>query len=215
MGGVGLWELMASGGLPALAKLTLYLHGRWQGCAGKIRVRLAPAFEAVAGTLTHLHLGKPGYSFYDEWLSDEVDVGYELGVAVCKLRRLKDLAFDLSEDGLIYHAVAQGLTASGADRSLPVLWRVRVSEPGEGYRAANIDLVASLVLPLPSVEVFVTLTSHYLLVACALRQAGYKHTWVTSGWNWPEEVKAPREVAQCRVYSMGCHYQTDRIPLPE
>jgi hypothetical protein len=52
-------------------------------------------------------------------------VGYELGVAVGKLRRLKDLALDLSEDGRAYHAVAQGLAASGGDRPLPLLWRVR------------------------------------------------------------------------------------------
>jgi hypothetical protein len=41
-GGMGLWELMASGGLPALAKLSVRPDGRW----GNV--------EAVAGTLTHL-----------------------------------------------------------------------------------------------------------------------------------------------------------------
>jgi hypothetical protein len=92
---VGLWELMASGGLPALAKLTVRLPGR-RGPAGleEIRTRVAPALEAVAGTLTLLNV------WYERaWPSHEVDAGYELGVAVGKLRRLKDLTLVLSDDG--------------------------------------------------------------------------------------------------------------------
>jgi hypothetical protein len=77
-----------------------------------------------------------------------VDVGYELGVAVGKLRRLKDLALGLSEDGHFYHAFAQGLAASGGDRPLPLLWRVWVSSEVK----TNADLLASLLLP--SVRVF-------------------------------------------------------------
>jgi hypothetical protein len=56
-GVMGLWELMASGGLPALAKLSVRLEGRWGGVE-EVRTRVAPALEAVAGTLTHLHLEK-------------------------------------------------------------------------------------------------------------------------------------------------------------
>jgi hypothetical protein len=57
--------------------------------------------EAVAGTLTQL-------CFTSEYLyGDEVSTGYELGVAMGKLRRLKDLALSLSYDGRIYPAVAQ------------------------------------------------------------------------------------------------------------
>jgi hypothetical protein len=56
-GVMGLWELMASGGLPALAKLSARLEGLWGG-AEEARIRVAPALEAVAGTLTHLHLFK-------------------------------------------------------------------------------------------------------------------------------------------------------------
>jgi hypothetical protein len=53
-GVVGLWELMASGGLPALAKLSVRLAGRWG--ADEVEIAMALAFEAVAGTLTHLYL---------------------------------------------------------------------------------------------------------------------------------------------------------------
>jgi hypothetical protein len=74
-GVMGLWELMASGGLPALAKLSVWIHGRWGGAA-EVRTRVAPAFEAVAGTLTHLHLEMTNC---DIWSDDEVGVGYELG----------------------------------------------------------------------------------------------------------------------------------------
>jgi hypothetical protein len=58
-GVVGLWEVMASGGLTTLAKLNLTLEGKW-GDRGKVRTRMAPALEAVAGTLTHLEVVKSG-----------------------------------------------------------------------------------------------------------------------------------------------------------
>jgi hypothetical protein len=56
-GTMGLWELMASGGLPALAKLSVWLFGLLGGDE-EVRSRVAPALEAVAGTLTHLCLDK-------------------------------------------------------------------------------------------------------------------------------------------------------------
>jgi hypothetical protein len=86
-GVMGVWELMASGGLPALAKLKVWLEGLGGG-VNEVRSRVAPGLEAVAGSLTHLHLGG--------WGLDEVEMGYELGVAVGKLRRLKDLAAPVS-----------------------------------------------------------------------------------------------------------------------
>jgi hypothetical protein len=171
--GVGLWELMASGGLPALATLKVTVLGESVG-AEEVRTRLAPALEAVAGTLTHLHL--------DCSVSDDGGEGHEFGVAVGKLRRLKDLALNLSCDGRAYHAFAQGLAASGGDRPLPLLWRVTVV----ALVCPNADLLASLLLP--SVRVFASVHSHppsstsrddraaLLLTACALRQKGYKHT---------------------------------------
>jgi hypothetical protein len=186
-GVMGLWELMASGGLPALATLTLRLVDEWAGVE-EVRTRVAPALEAVAGTLTRLHV---------KCSVDDVNAGYELGVAVGKLQRLKDLALDLSQDGRLYHAFAQGLAASGGDRPLPLLWRVRVDSPVE----ANADLLASLLLP--SVEVLVT--SRFsgraaLFTACALRQVGYKHTWAIDG---PlEEEGVARAIAGCRLGKM-------------
>jgi hypothetical protein len=104
-----------------------------------------------------------------------VGTGYELGVAVGRLRRLKDLALDMFEDGRIYHAMAQGLAASGGDCPLPLLWRVQVLSEVCG----NADLLASLLLP--SVRVFCSFHDDFraaLVMACALRQAGYKYAWV-------------------------------------
>jgi hypothetical protein len=189
-GVVGLWELVASGGLPALAKLKTICQGTWGG-VGEVRTRVAPALEAAAGTLTHLHLEK---GLRGDWVNHEEDVGYELGVAVGKLRRLKDLALDLSEGGRAYHAFAQGLAASGGDRPLPLLWRVRVFSEVK----TNADLLASLLLP--SVRVFCSSHANErsaVIMACALRQVSYEHTWSVSSDAY-RIVKAAVG-AQCRV----------------
>jgi hypothetical protein len=167
---MGLWEVMASGGLPVLAKLKVRLEGRW-GSAEEVRIRVAPALESVAGTLTHLHLEKSG----SKWSSDELEVGYELGVAVGKLRRLMDLSLKVSRDGLVHHAMAQGLAASGGERPSPLLWRVWLFS----RLCTDADRVASLLLP--SVRVFLPNCGdkrEALLIACALRQAGYKHNLI-------------------------------------
>jgi hypothetical protein len=71
-GVVGLWELMASGGVPALAKLSVRLGEQHTG-PEEVKTRVAPALEAVAGTLTHLYLGKAeadakGQGAGEEWL---------------------------------------------------------------------------------------------------------------------------------------------------
>jgi hypothetical protein len=186
-GVMGLWELVASGGLPALAKLDISFEGRWGGVE-EVRSRVVPAFEAMAGTLTHLYLETYGC----EWSSDEVNVMFELGVAVGKLRRLMDLSLGVSEDGLVYHAVAQGLAAGGGEYPLPLLWRVWLA----GGASVNVDLLVSLLLP--SVRVFITCLRldrrAPLMVACALRQAGYKHTWEVRfpfyTWNRVVEIVA-------------------------
>jgi hypothetical protein len=68
-GGVELWEVMASGGLPALANLWVTLEGR-EGGMEEVRSRVAPGLEAVAGTLTHLRLG---------WRCNEVKRGARVG----------------------------------------------------------------------------------------------------------------------------------------
>jgi hypothetical protein len=169
-GVVGLWELMASGGLPALAKLSVTLDGRWGG-VDEVRARMVPAFEALAGTLTHLHIDKTEWCSFT---SDAVDLGCKLGVAVGKLRRLRDLSLDLWDDGRAYHAMAQGVTASGGDQPLPVLWQLVIFS----HIRANADLLASLLLP--SVRFFISRHADIqaaLLTACAVRQAKYKHAW--------------------------------------
>jgi hypothetical protein len=186
--GIGLWEVMASGGLPALAKLSVWLDGLLGGDE-EVRSRVAPGLEAVAGTLTHLCLDK---SPRGEFPSDDSFVGYEFGVAVGKLRRLTDLALGLSEDGHFYHAFAQGLAASGGDGPLPLLWRVVLSSEVKTYA----DLVASLLLP--SVRVFRSCHCDVrgaLLTACALRQAGYMHIWVPGPASLDVHVQAVQLVA--------------------
>jgi hypothetical protein len=193
-GVMGLWELMASGGLPALAKLGVSFDTEWR--EEEVRSRVAPALEAVAGTLTHLEI--------HNWIDgEERRLGYELGAAMVKLRRLKDLALSLSEDGVTYQAFAQGLASSGGDRPLPLLWRIRVSREVK----TNAHLLTSLLLP--SVRVFGS--SHHCsrvarLKGCALRQAGYKHTW---GVECPQKVKdAARAIVQCRVGEVTRHILT-------
>jgi hypothetical protein len=181
-GAMGLWELMASGGLPALTKLKVRLEGQSLG-AEEVRTRVAPALEAVAGTLTHLHLENSQEQL--EWSGDEVEVGYELGVGVGKLRRLRDLALVVFRDGRAYQALAQGLAANGGDHPLPLLWRVL----NFNDIRANADLVASLLLP--SVRVFgLGCSQHFpaLLLACALRQAGYEHTIIIDSEEMLEDV---------------------------
>jgi hypothetical protein len=199
-GVMGLWELMASGGLPALTKLRLSLEGRW-GAVEQVRTRVAPAFEAVASTLAHLHLERIGSK---EWLDGEVDVGYELGKAVGKLRRLKDLWVGLTVDGRVYQAIARGFTASGGDNPLPLLWRVGVSCAVE---EADADLPTSLLLP--SVRVFSTeCDDKPLLIACAVRQAGYEHILALDSLNKTDTtVRAVVEPCTIgEVYSfVHCH----------
>jgi hypothetical protein len=163
-----------------------------------VKSRVAPALEGVAGTLTHLQFE---ISVADERRSDEVDVGYEVGVVVGKLRRLKDLMLALSQDGRVYHAFAQGLAASGGDRPLPLLWRLMLPSG----LTANADLVASLLLPSVRVLVVSNLSPRSaLLTACALRQAGYKHTAVlafdpfSAPWHLFDELAgALPSIARC------------------
>jgi hypothetical protein len=167
----------------------------------EVRARVVPALEAVAGTLTHLYLGKfDGRGWVDEEV--EVEVGYELGVAMGKLRRLKDLALGLFGDGRAFHALAQGLAASGAgDRPLPLLWRVQVVRSVE----ANPDLLVSLVLP----SVGVLSTTRFngrpaCLIACALRLRGYRGIWAAlSHASNPSPGAVLQAIAQCSLVGKG------------
>jgi hypothetical protein len=192
---------MALEGLPALAKLCVCLEGRDGGEEG-IRTRVAPAFEAVAGTLTHLSIAVTRNVFNGEGMA------YEVGVAVGKLRRLKDLALDLHlhEDGRTYHAFAQGVADSGGETPLPLLLRVAV----EPEVTRNVGLLTSLLLP--SVRVFASeggVRRELLVLACALRQAGYKHTWAVYCRNEGEDIV--EAIAQCRLGQLPTEELRDRL----
>jgi hypothetical protein len=201
-GAMGLWELMASGGLPALARLYVPLEGRWMG-AEEVKARVAPALEAVAGTLTHLCLEK---SIKPDEPSVEVEVEYEFGVAVGKLRRLKDIVLGLGEDGWTYHGFGQGLAASAGDRPLPLLWRVTLSSMIKPSCA--VQVVDSLVLP--SVRVlagYCYCDRSAFLMACALRQAGYNHIWAFACGYLDAKDKI-RAIVPCHLSVFGRHTGT-------
>jgi hypothetical protein len=155
---------------------------------------VAQAFDVVANTLTHLLLGVNGFYL-------DLRVGFALGRAVCKLRRLKDLALNLSDDARAYRAMAIGLTTGGEGRPLPLLWRVKVVPD----MRANADLLASLLLP--GVRVFVSSYGENgnraaLVTACALRRAGYKHFWAVKCSLARDDIAA---VAGCRLGDVSSH----------
>jgi hypothetical protein len=136
----------------------------------------------------------------ERWLSDGAEMGFEFGVAVGKLRRVEDLGLSVfGHDGRVYHAFAQGLTASGGGDPLPHLWRVMLPYTSD----SNVHHVTSLLLP----SVRVIFTSHccdhrrgLLSIACALRQFGYKHTWAARWCNGDEMEDILRHlVAPCRL----------------
>jgi hypothetical protein len=214
-GVMGLWELMASGGLPALATLKVMLEEDQWGGAEEVRTRVAPAFEAVAGTLRHFYLDHTGLDLDDYPPSGE-GMGYEWGVAVGKLRRLNDLALGLWHDGRIHHAFAQGLAAGRGDRPLPLLWRMGAA--AGVFR--NPDLVASLLLP--SVRVFASgqhTQQTVLLTACALRQAGYEHIWaqlsfVPKIWTYLFDAKVVL-LPQCAIAENRAIYDYHWRQLPQ
>jgi hypothetical protein len=106
------WDVMANGRLPALVTLRIKAHQlpldflEGEG-AGDGERRLTRAFEAVAGTLEHLTL----YASPGEDRSEHAS--YELGAAIGKLCRLRDLRIDISSDARAYQAFARGLATSG------------------------------------------------------------------------------------------------------
>jgi hypothetical protein len=118
-----------------------------------------------------------------------------------KLRRLKDLALDVSRVGRVYQS--QGLAASGGGRPLPMLWRVVLAS--FILVEANPDQLMGLLLP--SVRVFMLCPARCgsELTACNLRQAGYKHAW---GALWPRDPEDDLEhttvlqviVGPCRIF---------------
>jgi hypothetical protein len=113
------WNLVASGLLPALADL--HLEGRkelsWERDGG---CRLARALEGMAGTLRQLTLKDASLL-----KAPPSAACHELGLAVGKLRRLTFLSLQVSEDGRSYEAMGRGLAASGG---CPLLSELRVNE---------------------------------------------------------------------------------------
>jgi hypothetical protein len=161
------WDIMATGRLPALASLKIsHPTGMLWGQGGG---RLARALEAVGGTLRKLSLSGAGP------LGDGLPSGnrYELGAAIGKLRRLRFLKLQLFSDGRDYHAVGEGLAASGG---CPELVKVKVHDLSN-----NVDwLTYEPSLILPSVrklwfDGFCT-EEEALLLCCGLVQMGYKHS---------------------------------------
>jgi hypothetical protein len=93
------WDLVASGRLPALTELYLYsmkpmVWGHVKG-KGQRGCRLMRALEGVAGTLRRLELVEESPA--PVYMPDEVS--YELGAAVGKLKRLTLLSLGISMDG--------------------------------------------------------------------------------------------------------------------
>jgi hypothetical protein len=220
------WDILANGRLPALAKLSISPIGHsfpaacleGEGAEG----RLARALEAVAGTLKGLSLGGPmGHGLpagawyevgaaldklrclehLDLTLGDDLPAGvcYELGAAIGKLRRLRYLSLDLSEDGRDYHALGQGLAASGERPSLFFF--------GVHGVKRNIDWVTyepSLIVPsVRSIEFGGNrgTEEEALLLCCGLVQMGYKHRLrIDQGLSqnhWPPSAGAGMRAILC------------------
>jgi hypothetical protein len=84
--------------------------------------RLAPAFEAVAGTLKCLTVGG-GSLLPMNRAHLPIALCYELGAAISKLRHLKYLDFHALPDCRAHHAIGRGMAASGG---CPELFEVRL-----------------------------------------------------------------------------------------
>jgi hypothetical protein len=164
------WDMMAR--LPALATLQIEFcnglllddgqgGGEGEGC------RLARAFEAVAGTLRRLTLGRGRVTDLPARAS------YELGAAIGKLRRLRYLKINFISDGQALHEVARGLAASGG---CPELFAVQANGVWK-----NLEwLIHEPSLIVPSVRSLTLLHARCteeeaLLLCCGLVQAGYCH----------------------------------------
>jgi hypothetical protein len=162
----GLWEVVALGGIPSLASLSVDFGPEWT--ADEVEARWRPAFEAVAGTLAHLRLSTSHVC--------EAPVLYELGVAVGKLWRLGTLDMRLRPHRVAFTSVGDGLAASGEEGAgppCPLLWRVTCGGMGEW------DTVEGLILPSVRVIRYVDYSWERCLdVAFDLRRMGYRHTWI-------------------------------------
>jgi hypothetical protein len=165
------WDVIASGRVPALATLSVQVSREMVvGEGGGV---LARALASVRGTLRGLVLS----SFRAGDLpagADELPAGasYELGAAIGKLRRLSSLyLYGLFTDGRDYHAVGQGMAASGG---CPELFEVRLT----GVKTNHDWLTYKPGLIVPSVRDLhiegSATEEDALLLGCGLVQAGYQ-----------------------------------------
>jgi hypothetical protein len=170
------WDIMANGRLPALTSLAvnafyaLSLTGLEGERASEGGGRLANAFEGVAGTLRRLSLFSADGLKYD----NKPAGCYELGVAIGKLRHLRDLYLELLREGPECHAVGRGMAASGG---CPELFRVQV----DGFCATHwLTYEPSLIVPsVRDLSVYGISDigideDDLLLLCCGLVQMGYK-----------------------------------------
>jgi hypothetical protein len=191
------WDIMASGRLPALATFRADCYRESWGPAkwGEGGCRLARAFEAVAGTLKRLHL--TGRLPKDQ----PVVASYDLGVAIGKLHRLEILLFNQFGDGREYHAVGRGMAASGG---CPELLKLDVHGLGKNVDWLTFEpsLIVSSVRNLTIAAV--TDEEEALLVCCGLVETGYRfrfedHLEGPLGTRFSEELRAcMRAILQCR-----------------
>jgi hypothetical protein len=162
-------EIMASGRLPALARLTMPcplstpMTGPGEG--GLVR-----AFGGIAGTLTHLTIAGDGTVTFPEAAC------YELGAAIAQLRCLRHLCFSrVFVDGHAYHAVGRALAASGG---CPSLSELRVLNSGL-KNAQQLTHSPSIIVPsVRNLEMDVRCTDDELLMLCCalVVHRGYCHT---------------------------------------
>jgi hypothetical protein len=168
---------MASGRMPALTDLSLYGRGLSWGSPWPTEweSRLAPALEAVAGTLTRLTIEN---ELLHTRSSDTENVDcvktacHEVGVAIGKLRRLRYLSLSLYQDGRSYHAMARSVAASGG---CPELFELRLEGVIENIESLTYE--PSLIVP--SVRRLrlkgKCSQESAQLLCCGLVRLGYRH----------------------------------------
>jgi hypothetical protein len=162
------WDLMASGLLPALTDLSVHYEGFSCGTGEPWECRLARALEGVAGTLRRLTLksGSPPHNY------PAVEY-HELGVAIGKLRCLSYLSLSLCTDGRAYLAMGRGLAASGG---CPKLFELHLDQV-----KWDIECIAykpSLIVPSVRhlhIQVSDRKDEDVLLLCCGLVVLGYRH----------------------------------------
>jgi hypothetical protein len=167
------WDLVASGLLPALTDLHIEAS-KGLSWGGEGQCGLARALEGVAGTLTRLTLEDLALSNVPPSAACR-----KLGAAIGKLRRLTFLSLRLSKDGRSYQAMGRGLAASEGCPLLSELHLKEVSRQNLGCLAYEPSLIVPSVQDLhisaggPRGEgdddVLV------LVLYCGLVQMGYKH----------------------------------------